>query len=598
MTDTGKGFSDVRLGQYHCDFCRKDITGVVRIRCAVCTDFDLCLECFSCGAHVFPHRPDHDYRVISAVKTPIFSPIWGADEELLLLEGIEMCGFGNWSDIADHVGTKTKLQCEQHYEETYLLSATAPLPDPSKALVRRAKGEGNGEGDGAVTVKSEHIAPPASAPAPSRPPHGHAPSKPKPKGGLGQLVGYIPNRGDFDTEWENDAELTLADMEFKEEDTKWERELKLKVLDIYNSKLDARIERKKFILERGLLERKEKKRSKEEREVYNNMRVFARFHSAEEHEAFIQGLLNEIRLRKRIEQLQHYRLNGIRTLADAELYEAERRRREAAMGGKKATSMDAYTPYTKGGGKKRGPTEAAAGEDERGKKGKTESGTAAAASSSSSTSPSPSTSSTSDWDVSRMPGGDLLSSQERALCSTLRLLPQHYLMIKERLIRECFTRGFIKEHQAKQLIKIDINKTSKIFDFFVSVGWLNTQDALVHMQTKGNAHAQTNAHAQPTLNNQPTHSHSKQAAAAAIASSLNTNAALTSPVAAGRAALPTPPMSGNVNSSMPINIMPSPATSARPFPAQPASHSMQPAQHAHSQPHQALPHAANSMQMR
>jgi hypothetical protein len=62
------------------------------------------------------------------------------------------------------------------------------------------------------------------------------------------------------------------------QDTAWERELKLKVLEIYNSKLDARAERKKFILERGLLERKQEKRPKEEREIYNNMRVFARFH--------------------------------------------------------------------------------------------------------------------------------------------------------------------------------------------------------------------------------------------------------------------------------------------------------------------------------
>ena len=52
-------------------------------------------------------------------------------------------------------------------------------------------------------------------------------------------------------------------------DTRWERELKLKVLDIYNSKLDARAERKKFILERGLLERKEKKRTKEVTRSYH-----------------------------------------------------------------------------------------------------------------------------------------------------------------------------------------------------------------------------------------------------------------------------------------------------------------------------------------
>ena len=74
---------------------------------------------------------------------------------------------------------------------------------------------------------------------------------------------------------------------------RWERDLKLKVIEIYNTKLDGRAERKKFILERGLLDRKEKKRSKEEREVYNNMRVFARFQAAEEHEAFIQGLLSQ-----------------------------------------------------------------------------------------------------------------------------------------------------------------------------------------------------------------------------------------------------------------------------------------------------------------
>src|SRR4051812_34146618 len=82
-------------------------------------------------------------------------------------------------------------------------------------------------------------------------------------------------------------------MEFRDEDSKWERDLKLKVIEIYNSKLDARAERKKFILERGLLERKEKKRSKDEREIVNSMRVFSRFHSAEEHEAFIHGLISQ-----------------------------------------------------------------------------------------------------------------------------------------------------------------------------------------------------------------------------------------------------------------------------------------------------------------
>jgi hypothetical protein len=40
-----------------------------------------------------------------------------------------------------------------------------------------------------------------------------------------------------------------------------------------------------------------------------------------------------------------------------------------------------------------------------------------------------------------MEGSELLSAQERNLCGVLGLVPQHYLIIKERLIREAFTRG-------------------------------------------------------------------------------------------------------------------------------------------------------------
>ena len=43
------------------------------------------------------------------------------------------------------------------------------------------------------------------------------------KSNLAQLVGYIPQRGDFDTEWDNEAEAILADMEFRPEDTPVEK---------------------------------------------------------------------------------------------------------------------------------------------------------------------------------------------------------------------------------------------------------------------------------------------------------------------------------------------------------------------------------------
>ena len=417
----------------------------------------------------------HAYRVIEHVRTPLFDPRWGADEELLLLEAVELFGFDNWSDIADHVSTKTKTECEAHYNSVYLSAETAPLPDVSKALVHAdgvkqetasssssslpslpSNVDGAAMTDDAApattTLSSQKLKGSSSKPKPS---HTPLPSKPKPKSGLGHLVGYIPNRGDFDQEYENDAELILADMEFKEEDTRWERELKLKVLEVYCSKLDARSERKKFILERGLLERKERKRGKEEREIWNNMRVFARFHSAEEHEQFIQGLANEARLRRRIERLQQWRVNGVKSLKEGERFEEEKKRRED----KKRQALPSVQPLAPSSSKKRTAGEV---EGDGGVQGGGKAAKVAAV--------------LPPFPIDSFDQSELLSEKEKQLCCTLQLLPVHYLAIKQRLMQECFVRGFLKEGQARQLIRIDVNKTKELFDFFVSVGWINAQE--------------------------------------------------------------------------------------------------------------------------
>jgi hypothetical protein len=66
---------------YHCDKCSKDISGIVRIKCAVCPDFDLCVECFAAGAELQDHRSDHDYTVqvffyhFSILVTSL-TPLW------------------------------------------------------------------------------------------------------------------------------------------------------------------------------------------------------------------------------------------------------------------------------------------------------------------------------------------------------------------------------------------------------------------------------------------------------------------------------------------------------------------------------------------
>lgn len=58
------GVTDGKKALYHCNYCNKDISGKIRIKCVICSDFDLCIECFSVGAEVHPHKSSHPYRVM------------------------------------------------------------------------------------------------------------------------------------------------------------------------------------------------------------------------------------------------------------------------------------------------------------------------------------------------------------------------------------------------------------------------------------------------------------------------------------------------------------------------------------------------------
>lgn len=128
---------------------------------------------------------------------------------------------------------------------------------------------------------------------------------------LAQIVGYMPKRGDFDQEYDVDADTLLADLEYFEDDTEQDIKLKNDVIELYNARIDERIRRKKFVLERGLLDfkrtqKQERKKTKEERDIINSMKIFARFNTPEDHEKLVQNLLKERMLREVIEQLKYF----------------------------------------------------------------------------------------------------------------------------------------------------------------------------------------------------------------------------------------------------------------------------------------------------
>lgn len=144
------------------------------------------------------------------------------------------------------------------------------------------------------------------------------------------LPGFMPLREDFDVEYENDAEEVLANMEFNPDDHPSETELKLSVLRIYNRKLEERNRRKRFVIDRGLIDfksqqAKEKRLTKEERELAGRFRVFARFLSPEDYDALVDGILKARRLQAQIELYRNYKALGLRTLDEAREHELQKK---------------------------------------------------------------------------------------------------------------------------------------------------------------------------------------------------------------------------------------------------------------------------------
>ncbi|RKP26372.1 hypothetical protein SYNPS1DRAFT_32753 [Syncephalis pseudoplumigaleata] len=392
-----------------CDACQANITNAVRIKCAVCDDAEYCVDCFAQGKEAGgTHKATHDYRVMDRLSFPILESDWGADEELLFVEGLKTCGMGNWAAIADHIGTKTKEQCESHYLNAFINSPNWPLPVPYDADMAADVAGGYGH---VGRCEQRHQKTHTSSSQPSN----H------------EIVGYMPGRLEFEQECENEAENSVKDLVFYEDDADEDMELKITLLNIYNAKLDRREARKKLILERGLLEYRknqanERKLAKEDRDLLNRCKVFAKMMTKEDFDEFVEGLINERRIRRRIAELQEYRQNGIRTESAAAAYERQKEQRatpppsasQKGMGRKPANPLD----------------------------------------------------------ITEADGIHLLSIDEQELCSALRILPKPYLVIKETILNEYTRRGTLRRRQARELIKIDVNKTSRIYDFFMKMGWI------------------------------------------------------------------------------------------------------------------------------
>ncbi|TGZ85401.1 transcriptional adaptor 2 [Ascodesmis nigricans] len=478
--------------RYHCDACNTDITFTVRIRCAhsACSEYDLCVPCFSSGAETGLHKcATHPYQVIEQNSYPIFTDDWGADEEMLLLQGAEMYGLGSWADIANHIGgARDKEEVRKHYLETYVNSSKFPLPehcDPADMTFSNVSREDF------ASRKKRRIESRKEAQAKAQPTE----SKSRPTASVPachEIQGYMPGRMEFETEWENEAEMAVKDLFFEPGSginphtglVEPEVELKCTVMDIYNHKLTQRALRKKVMFEHGLLNyrentTKEKKRTKEERDLLNKAKPFAKMMRKPDYDTFSDGLLKELMIRQAITQLQEWRKMGIQTIEAGQRYEVEKVQRNEVLRNKlmpldrlthrysasKATppvetppvnpllstkSFPSSTPLIDGIGSPASPTPVVNGTKRNASGAPVSLGV-----------------------LENAADAHLLSKAEQQLCISLSIKPKPYMCIKERLITEAIKNGgVLKEKTAKEVCRIDNQKLSKIHEFFTKSGWV------------------------------------------------------------------------------------------------------------------------------
>uniref|UniRef100_A0A8D3DVI4 Transcriptional adapter n=1 Tax=Scophthalmus maximus TaxID=52904 RepID=A0A8D3DVI4_SCOMX len=234
------------------------------------------------------------------------------------------------------------------------------------------------------------------------------------------MAGYMPARADFMEEFDNYAEWDLKDIDFVDDDSDILRALKLAVVDIYHSRLKERQRRKKR---------------------------FARVAGPIEHDKFIESHALEFELRREIHRLQEYRKAGIKSFCSAKVYERAKRMREDER--RKRTMLCDVLQYIQDGRacqqwlSKQAAIRAATGRR-----------------------------SAPPLNLTGLPGTEKLNEREKELCQVVRLVPGAYLEYKQALLNECRRQGGLRLAQARALIKIDVNKTRKIYDFLIKEGYI------------------------------------------------------------------------------------------------------------------------------
>ena len=429
-----------------CQCCAADVSEPF-IRCVHCKPHvDMCLLCFSKGREFGSHKSSHDYEVKQS-NFSVTEEAWTAAEDMKLLISLLDLGFGNWREISKQVRTKSSVECKRHYMKNFIENPIFDTVSTSQFNATSSEFQGGKE----IVFKACED-----------------PPRPPPMSDMAtEMAGYMPCRGDFDTEYDNFAETSIKDIEFDNMDDDLLKELKFVAIEIFHSRMKERSFRKRIVRKHGLINQLKDTSaslSRQERFIRDSLRVFSRLQPPEHTEIFIQGLLVQYNLMKHIKSLQSYRKAGLKRKQAASIHKKLNNERKdvkskRTMQNEISCFLDVpiscqlwLQKHLQANANTKVPSMSPVIFPQIARK------------------------PAARLELSGMPGVEILSHDEKELCSLLRIAPLQYTIHKNTLIRESQRLGSLRLQQARPLIKIDVNKTKRLFDFCIEQGWINNNN--------------------------------------------------------------------------------------------------------------------------
>ncbi|KAI5186631.1 transcriptional adapter 2-beta [Nematocida homosporus] len=247
-----------------CDGCLMDVSTTLWMQCTVC-NIDICPICLFKKVQINEHQPNHSYRVVKNLSFPADFSDWQLLEELLFVDGLIIHGIGNWEDVSTYIGRKSPQETQEHFYQLFHLNPNAPL-----------------EGPPVTDLQSNPLSQ--------------------------EISGYMPLRGDFELEYNNDAEMVIKEMTFSPTDTQLEKEMKEALLDAYHLVLLKRMQFRSLILDKGLLQAKkrlqlEKTLCTPGKDLLAKIKPLIKIMSPTDFALFFQGLYLEIAIKRKIKNL-------------------------------------------------------------------------------------------------------------------------------------------------------------------------------------------------------------------------------------------------------------------------------------------------------